>query len=179
MSHFFFSGFAILGICCAFLLAGAGCASSPYENFNRGVEQGQDADSATKAYGRALENDPHDAEAWNQMGILAFEQSEWEKAEACFREAHQLDRLHPAYPRNLAMVTAATQNLTEAENWIELALSLAPADIDSLLTQAKIKILQNDPNPAREILQQVLQKEPGQEEALRLLAILPSLSSTQ
>ena len=155
------------------ILVCSGCGSSPFKEFNQAViVSDPESIAAEKHLTKSLKQNPKDAETWNQLGIISFEKKEWRLAEDCFRKAFSLDRLNPAYPRNLAMLYAETKNFSLAEKFTERALQLDPGNTETRIVQAKIALLQDKYPESEAILSSILAADPSNKEAQTLLARL-------
>jgi tetratricopeptide (TPR) repeat protein len=90
--------------------------------------QKHDAESAVKRLRHAVELAPQFADAWNELGTIAYQTQQYERAEKCFREALKQDP--KAYePRvNLGGVLIDTHKLDEALMYNQDAVLLRPND---------------------------------------------------
>lgn len=158
------------------LLLVGGCASSPYSTFNEALALAREGklQQAENAFLIAITEDAGNAEAWNQLGIIAFEQKRYQLALDRFSQAYEIDPLNSAYLRNIAMSHAQLDQLAIAKEWISRALRIDPGDADSWVVQAKIALLREQYDPAREAVARALQLEPDHKEALSLLTYLQS-----
>lgn len=169
----FFKRRVLVFLCFLSLFLGH-CARSPYKEFNQGLknlETGQTTQAKT-ALVEFVEAKPKNAEGWNQLGIIAFEQEEWDLARNCFRKAYALDRLHPAYPRNLALVYANDKQYDLAEELLDRSLAVDPLNTHSLIALAKVKMLQEKNTEAELLLNRVRKIDPAHKEAQTLLTRL-------
>ncbi len=149
---------------------GTGCSSSPYNSFNRGVnllQKGNRFEAETILL-ETVQQDMDNAEAWNQLGIIAFENGNLKLAEKRFRKAYELNNLHPAYPRNLAYVYAERKKYDIANNLLQRSLALEPDNPDTLVAIAKLALLQKHQKPAHEALKKALKIDPAHQEAITL-----------
>ena len=166
----FFAGFAFI------VLLVVGCASKPFANYNQGILE-MNADNPTAAetllFEELLER-PKNAEAWNQLGIIAFEREHWSAAEERFRLAYENNKFNPAYSRNLGLTFAAQQQYDAAFEWFEISLKLSPDNVETLSALAKTQYLSGDYNSTKETLDRLLALEPTHSDAQNLLARLPN-----
>ncbi len=155
------------------ILLTAGCTGVPHAAYNRALDQlATDPSQAETAFFEAVRKDPKNPEAWNQLGIIAFERHELDVAETRFRRACELNRLNPAYPRNLALVYADRKQYDLARSLLKKSLDLDPADPDTYIAIAKVQILQGKTKQAAETIQKALQVNPSHPEALKLRSYL-------
>jgi len=147
-----------------------GCASSPYQSYNKGVEfmiSGYPKEAETAFLDEVAEH-PNNAEAWNQLGIIAFEQQNYEVAKVRFNRAIELDPLNGNYPRNLALVHAEQKNYETAHELLQRSIEINPSDPQTHLTQAKVYLLQDRTESALQSLEKTLRLDPANEVAMRL-----------
>ncbi|MBZ0255453.1 tetratricopeptide repeat protein [bacterium] len=164
-----FAGFAFI------VLFAVGCASKPFANYNQGIlemNEGEPTAAETHLLEELVER-PKNAEAWNQLGIIAFEREHWSAAEERFRAAYDNNTLNPAYSRNLGMTFAAQQQYNAAVEWFDISLALSPNDVETLDALAKTQYLSGDAEASRKTLERLLELEPANSDAQSLLARLP------
>ncbi len=169
--HYLLLGIWILGM--------ESCVSSPYSAYNRGIRFYQEGllDAAEIAFLESVQHDPKNDDSWNQLGMIAFEKNRMDDAEKRFRKAYELNRLHPAYPRNIALIYATRQNYEVANELIHQSLSLDPSDPETYLTQSKILWLQGQIEDAKTSISKALEIDPVHEESLRWRSRLQSSSN--
>ena len=164
-----FAGFAFM------VLLVVGCASKPFAKYNQGILEmnaGNTTASETLLLEELVER-PQNAEAWNQLGIIAFERQHWSSAEERFRAAYDNNTLNPAYSRNLGITYAAKQQYKAAVEWFDISLALSPNDVETLGALAKTQYLSGDAEAARKTLERLLELEPTNADAQNLMARLP------
>jgi Tfp pilus assembly protein PilF len=88
-------------------------------------------EDAISIFCQAIEKDPTQAEAYNNLGVLFREKRELRSAEACFRKAIDLRPEDAIHYNNLALVFLDTQRLAEAELCLQEALKF-DADLPEL-----------------------------------------------
>ena len=76
---------------------------------------------------------------------------------------------HPLALCNLGFVFASQNQTMLAESYYDQALALDPDYQQALLNKAAIRIFNNDKKTARQLLQRVLQINPANSEALKVL----------
>lgn len=151
-----------------------GCVSPPHADFNQGVilMHLNKYDEAEKAFQQTVKDNPHNAEAWNQLGIISFERENYDKAETYFQRALNLNPQNASYHRNLGIVLAEKRDLDIAKRMIKRAIALEPTEADNFTTLAKVEILLRDKDSAIEALDQALKLDPSDKEARELRAQL-------
>lgn len=87
-----------------------------------------DGDSATKHLERAVELSPQFAEAWNEMGTIAYQGGKYPRAEECFRTSLRLDPQAYEPLVNLGGVLVTEQKLDEAWEYNGYAVLARPND---------------------------------------------------
>ena len=90
-------------------------------------------------YRHAAELDPRHTGAWNNLGVIALDAGNWEKAISCFGRALQTAPRNAKAHYLLARALLGHGDLSSARNEIAVALSLSPA-------QVEFQTLQNDLN---------------------------------
>lgn len=167
---------AIRTLCLALftLLLLASCADHPRKDYHRAMAiLGEGGNGAAEAILLDdVQRHPDRPETWNQLGILAFERGEFETARERFGMARQLDRLHPAYARNLAMALAELGDTARAARLLEKSIELDPADPATRVALAKALILGGDREAAAAAVQDALERDPADPEALELMEFL-------
>jgi tetratricopeptide (TPR) repeat protein len=87
-----------------------------------------DVESAVKRLEHAVELAPQFADAWNNLGTIAYQTQQYERAEKCFRTAMEQDPKSYAPLVNLGGVLINTNKLDEALIYNEDAVLLRPND---------------------------------------------------
>ncbi len=152
------------------------CAGTPHSSYNQGIEliiSGNPKD-AESAFLNEITKHPDNDEAWNQLGIIAFEENQYELAKIRFNQAMGLDPLNWAYPRNLALVYAERKQYEIAHDLLQRSLNLNPSDPKTYLTLAKVYLLLDQTESAQTALQRCLKLDPANQEAKRLKENLKS-----
>lgn len=159
---------------CCWLLS---CASSPYSAYNRGVQFSKEGLilEAEAAFLESAQRDPRNDDSWNQLGMIAFDRQDWDLAERRFRKACELNRLNPAYPRNLALVYAERKDYPTARELLDKSLSLDPADPITHLTLGKTLWLEGNRAAALQAIEKALALDPANSEAQELRSRLQPL----
>lgn len=152
-----------------------GCASKPFANYNQGILEmnaGHSTTAETLLLKELVER-PQNAEAWNQLGIIAFERGHWSAAEERFRAAYDNNTLNPAYSRNLGLTFTAQQQYPAAVEWFDISLTLSPNDVETLSALAKTQYLSGDVEASKKTIAHWLELEPTNSDAQNLMARLP------
>lgn len=87
-----------------------------------------DGESATKHLERAVEIAPQFAEAWNEMGTIAYQSGRYPRAEECFRTSLRLDPRAYEPLVNLGGVLVTEHKLDEAWEYNGYAVLARPND---------------------------------------------------
>ncbi|MGD1060828.1 MAG: tetratricopeptide repeat protein [Methanomassiliicoccales archaeon] len=75
---------------------------------------------------RAVELEPHHADAWNNLGCVHYLEGAFDESERCLREAVLIDR-RPQFLLNLAMCQLGKDEMTDAEASFQGAVQLDPS----------------------------------------------------
>jgi len=121
---------------------------------------------------RALQIEPRNAEAFNQLGILFTAQNRLEEARKYFEEAIAAQRDHTGAINNLGVLFMQFQKPEDAIAAFRYGIEVAPADETSYINLARVYVTMGDRARAREILQQLLSRQPSSAAAKRGLAEL-------
>ena len=128
-----------------------------------------DALAAEKMFRSALDNDAHDAEAANQMGLLLARQNRTEEARKYFQQAITAQRDHASAINNLGVLYMQMDQVDDALAAFRYGIEVAP-DYDTLyLNLARVYVRSGKREKAREILQQLLARKPESTVARRAL----------
>lgn len=153
----------------------AGCSSQPFAKYNQGILEmntGNETSAETLLLEELVERPDH-AEAWNQLGIIAFEREHWAAAEERFRSAYEINSLNPAYSRNLGLAFAARNQYKPAIEWFKRSLELDPDNLETLSALSTVQFLKGDQDAAKETVARILVFDPAHPGALNLQARLP------
>lgn len=125
---------------------------------------------ASEAFETALDLDPGDAAAWNNLGVAYRREGAPAEAVEAFQRALSLRPEYAAARFNLGAALHTLGRLAEAEAEYREALRLAP---DDALTQGHLALLfvqRGDREQACEAAREALRPDPADGEASRLLA---------
>lgn len=118
---------------------------------------------------RALAEDPHEAQAWNQLGLLAVHRGDLPEAERHFQRAVQDDpRCFPAW-FNLGKAAAKRGATADAIARFREGLRLSPAYLPAWIELGDLLMAAGQPEEARDCYREVLRIRPGFAPALQRL----------
>ncbi len=132
----------------------------------------KDSAAADRMFRRALEVDPASADAMNQLGLAAAEASEFVQARDWFQKAITTRRDHSGAINNLGVLYAKMGRRDDSIAAFRYGIKMAPEDETLYLNLGRIYITMNDREAARAVLNQLLQRKPGNAVAMRALAEL-------
>jgi tetratricopeptide (TPR) repeat protein len=98
-----------------------------YQEAAKDLEK-HEVDAAVKRLEHAVELAPQFADAWNDLGTIAYQSQQYERAEKCFRTAMEQDPRAYAPLVNLGGVLINTHKLDEALMYNQDAVLLRPND---------------------------------------------------
>jgi tetratricopeptide (TPR) repeat protein len=110
--------------------------------------------------------------SWNNLGILAAREGNFDLAIQYFRRALQIDPEHSIALRNLGSAYRQKKDWTQAESALERALALNPDDPEANYSLGMVYAQQNDTERAYDYLRKALASRPAYPEALNNLGIL-------
>lgn len=126
---------------------------------------------------RLIEIHPGFAPAYNDLGVLCFENGEKDQALHHYEEAVRLQPANPTFQKNLADFYFVVQGrIEEALRIYVRVLEAHPQDIETLLATAQVCVTVSRWEDAKTFYQQVLEIEPWNAEAQRGLNTLESRS---
>ncbi len=109
---------------------------------------------------------------WNNLGILAAREGNYDQAIESFQRALQIDPQHSSALQNLGSAYRQKKQWPEAEGALERALALNPDDPEANYSLGMVYAQQNDTDRAYEYLQKAIALRPAYPEALNNLGIL-------
>ena len=110
--------------------------------------------------------------AWNNLGILAARQGNFDSAIDYFKHALQIDPQHSIALQNLGSAYRQKKDWPQAKSALERALALNPDDPEANYSLGMVYAQQNDTERAYEFLQKAIASRPVYPEALNNLGIL-------
>jgi FimV-like protein len=139
-----------------------------------GREQGKlgRAVEAERTLRRALKVAPRDPEGANQLGLLLAAQNRTAEAAECFQQAIAAERDHSGAINNLGVLYVRMQKIQDAIAAFRYGIEVSPDEEIFYLNLARAYVASGDPVKARAILEQLLERQPGNAEAKKGLAEL-------
>jgi len=110
--------------------------------------------------------------SWNNLGILAAREGNYDQAIQYFQRALQIDPEHSIALQNLGSAYLQKKDWPQAKRALERALELNPDDAEANYSLGMVYAQQNDTERAYEYLQKALASRPTYPEALNNLGIL-------
>lgn len=142
-----------------------------WSNYATALRESGDVIGAAQAYAAALEWDPENAETTLNLGLLQMQQQEFVDARETLLNAHLLDpesipiRIHAARACSACRDSQIDKLLKPWRTWTAL-------DNDLQLELAHLLMTQGDARGAETLLDEILQRSPGQLQAqLQLAAV--------
>ncbi|MDR3718005.1 MAG: FG-GAP-like repeat-containing protein [Bryobacteraceae bacterium] len=124
---------------------------------------------AEKLYRRALEVDPRSGEAANSLGLLLAKQGNTGEARKLFELAISIRRDDASAINNLGVLFLNTGQTNDAVAAFQYGIRVAP-DADMLyMNLARVWVRQGDRDRARQVVRDLLARQPGHEAAQRAL----------
>ena len=121
---------------------------------------------------RALEVDPSDAEAANKLGLIWAKQGRLDEARSLFEQAIENQRDHAEAINNLAVLYLQSKQVRDAMAAFRYGIEQVP-DFDSFyMNLARVHADLGDYASAREVLRNLLEREPEHQAARRALVQL-------
>ena len=113
---------------------------------------------------------PEFAPAHNDLGVLAYEQGQKDVARKHYQKAVELAPQSPTFHKNLAdFYLFEDKRVKEAMEHYLQALKIDPTDIETLLATGNVCLLLGKADDARTFFERVLELEPWNEEARKLI----------
>jgi tetratricopeptide (TPR) repeat protein len=109
---------------------------------------------------------------WNNLGILAAREGNYDLAVQCFQHALEIDPEHSIALQNLGNAYRQKKDWPQAKATLERALALNPDDPEANYTLGMVYAQQNDTGRAYDYLQKAIATRPAYPEALNNLGIL-------
>jgi tetratricopeptide (TPR) repeat protein len=110
--------------------------------------------------------------AWNNLGILAAREGDYDAAIEYFQHALQIDPQHSIALGNLGSAYRQKQDWAQAKTMLERALAINPDDAEANYSLGMVYAQQSDTEHAYEYLQKAIAARPAYPEALNNLGIL-------
>ncbi len=144
-------------------------AAYPLVNAGEAQVRLGDAHAAESLFLRAFKIDPNDVEALNQLGLLAARQQQNARAKEFFQKAITLKRDYAGAINNLGVLYLQMGQANDAIAAFEYGISVAPLEQDLYMNLGRIYVTQGSRDKAREVMQRLLEKQPGNAAATKAL----------
>lgn len=143
----------------------------PYALMNaaQASEKSGNREQAKQYYQRVLANDPHNAEAANGLGLLFAKEGQTEEARKLFEQAIGERRDYGMAINNLGVLYLETGKANEALAAYQYGIQVAPDEDILYLNLGRIYARQGQIERAREVMQRLLARKPGNQIAERAL----------
>jgi FimV-like protein len=147
---------------------------STFALISAGREEGKlrRPDAARRRLERALELEPQNAEAANQLGLLWAAQNRLAEAVKSFQQAISAQRDHAGAINNLGVVYIQMQKPLDAIAAFRYGIQVAPDEEISYLNLARAYVAVGQTAKARDILQELIERQPDSAMARKGLAEL-------
>jgi len=166
-----------------------GDASAAVESFGKALEQRPNYEIALMNLGnvyrrqgqfakaddclsKALAIQPDDPEVNYNLGMLHAQQNELSKAGEYLQRAIALRPVYPEALNNLGIVYVRLQDMDKAETMFETGMKIAPDNDQAYLNMARLDVIRNNKEAARQVLQSLLDRQPGNAAATKALGML-------
>jgi tetratricopeptide (TPR) repeat protein len=124
---------------------------------------------AEKMFGRALEIDPKDAAAANQMGELCVKRQRDGEARRWFQQAIAARRDYAPAIDNLGALYVRAGQLNDAIAALRYGIEVAPDEESLYLNLGSLYVSMDDRDSARQVIERLLARKPASGLALRAL----------
>ena len=123
---------------------------------------------------KAVEQDPKNADAANQLGLTCARQSKVAEAKQWFEKAIAIHRDHTGAINNLGVLYAELGQSNDAIAAFRYGIEVAPEDEELYLNLGRLYVRMGDREKARELMRELLVKKPGDPVATHALRELDS-----
>jgi len=131
-----------------------------------------DRAAASQSFQSALASDPKCADAANQMGLLAAEANDSEGARKWFQQAIGMQRDHAGAINNLGVLYAKLGQANNSIAAFRYGIQADPDDEQLYLNLARIYVTMGERDQARAVLNQLMDRKPGNTIARKALSEL-------
>jgi Flp pilus assembly protein TadD/peroxiredoxin len=132
----------------------------------------KDFSEAEQCLAQALAIDPRDPEVYYAYGMLSAQQDQMDRAQKYLRKALDLRPDYPEALNNLGVLFVHMQDYAQAEAQFQTCMRLVPNFDQAYLNLAGLYAIENDRDRAREIIEKLLQIQPGNPAAKQALEML-------
>ncbi len=132
----------------------------------------KDDANARSMFQRALQMDGKCADAMNQMGLLDANTNDLNAARRWFQQAIEAQPDHPGAINNLAVLYAKLGQPNDAIAAFRYGIDKNPDDDELYLNLARIYVMMGDREKARAVLDELMERKPGNLTAAKALAEL-------
>jgi tetratricopeptide (TPR) repeat protein len=139
------------------------------ENLANAYRQEKRWDDARRAFEHALTLKPQDPEANYGLAMVFAQTGDTQRAYDLFQRALQYRPVYPEALNNLGVLYLRTQRRDQAVQTFEKCIQIAPDFDRSYLNLARVYAVEGDAERARKVLQQLLQRLPGDQQARQAL----------
>jgi tetratricopeptide (TPR) repeat protein len=146
--------------------------ATAYLNLGNVYRRQKAFDKAQESLKRALALQPDDADVNYSIGMLYAQQNQMRQASDYLQRAIELRPDYAEALNNLGIVFVRQQDFSRAEEQFKSGIRVAPNFDQSYLNLARLYATRSNKEKAREVLQQLLQRQPdnaGAKEAMELL----------
>jgi superkiller protein 3 len=119
---------------------------------------------------KALELFPDCADAYNNLGALAWSEAQFDEAAGHFKRALEINPTHKDALPNMLTLMFATESYDSAASLLECYATADPENQDLLFQLAYCHMKLGHADKARTLLKKILDTSPDQQDALALLA---------
>lgn len=127
---------------------------------------------------QAVARDPRNAEAYNDLGVLYYQQGGKRKALECYEKAVQYAPNHPVFQKNLADFYLIEEGrIKDALKIYVKVLEANPGDVECMLATGLVCVKMNNFVEARSFYERALEIEPWNSDARQALTHLDRLAS--
>ena len=127
---------------------------------------------ARQMFERAIAIDPKCADAMNQLGLLAAGADDLAGARRWFQQALEAQKDHPGAINNLGVLYAKIGQPNDSIAAFRYGIQTNPDDDELYLNLARIYVTMGERDKARAVLEQLLERKPGNATATRALGEL-------
>ena len=124
---------------------------------------------AEESLTKALTIQPDDPEVNYNLGMLHAQQNDLPKASEYLQRAISLRPIYPEALNNLGIVYVRLQQLDKAQQMFKTGMEIAPDSDQAYLNMARLAVIRKDKATAKQILEDLLKRQPGNDAAAKAL----------